>query len=91
MTADQAIAALRARASPGKAAEMVAYHKVARPHLGTANPAIDAAVKGWRAALDLPARLALAEALWASNIHEARIASAKLLTQAGIRPDDSVA
>jgi len=91
MTADQAIKALQARAIPGKAAPMAAYHKVARPYLGTANPEIDALVKDWRADLSLDARLALAQALWASNIHEARIASAKLLTQARIRPDDSVA
>ena len=34
-------------------------------------------------------RVALCEALWASNIHEARIAAAKLLMQARIKPDDS--
>lgn len=91
MKVDQAIAALAARAIPGKAAEMAAYHKVARRYLGTANPAIDALVKDWRAALALPDRLALAADLWASNIHEARIAAAKLLTQARIRPDDRAA
>lgn len=70
---------------------MARYHKADRPYLGVANPAIDAAVKDWRAALDAPARVALADGLWRSNIHEARIAAAKLLTQARIRPDDSAA
>ena len=41
--------------------------------------------------LDLPARIELADALWRSDIHEARVAAAKLLTQARIRPDDGPA
>jgi 3-methyladenine DNA glycosylase AlkD len=45
--------------------------------------------KTWRAELPLNDRLALCHGLWASNIHEARVAAAKLLTQARIRPDDS--
>ncbi len=61
-------------------------------HLGTGNGAIDALVKDWRAALgdDLAARVALADTLWQSDIHEARIAAAKLLTQARIRDDGPV-
>ncbi|WP_108385137.1 DNA alkylation repair protein [Yoonia sediminilitoris] len=89
MTPAKAIAALRALGDPAKAAEMHRYHKVDRPYLGVANPAIDALVKDWRAAVDLDQRLALARGLWKSNIHEGRIAAAKLLTQARIRPDDS--
>ncbi len=34
--------------------------------------------------------MALADALWQSDIFEARLAAAKLLTQARIRPDDAV-
>ena len=89
-TAD-AIAALRAHADSAKASEMHRYHKVDRPYLGVANPVIDDLVKEWRAACDLDARLALARGLWKSNIHEGRIAAAKLLTQARIRPDDQAA
>lgn len=89
MNVEDAIAAIEARAIPGKAAEMAAYHKVERRYLGTANPEIDALTKGWRNDLSLDDRLALADGLWRSNIHEARIAAAKLLTQARIRPDDS--
>ena len=91
MTPDAALDQLRATADAGKAVEMARYHKADRPYLGLANPAIDAAVKDWRAALDAPTRVALADGLWRSNIHEARIAAAKLLTQARIRPDDSAA
>jgi len=89
MTPDDAIAALGTH--PAKALEMKAYHKVDRPYLGIANPVIDAHVKEWRAAVDLDERLALASGLWDSNIHEARVAAAKLLTQARIRPDDTAA
>ncbi|MFY0692069.1 MAG: DNA alkylation repair protein [Paracoccaceae bacterium] len=70
---------------------MAAYHKARRVYLGVANPLIDALVKAWRAELDVAGRVALARDLWASDIHEARIAAAKLLTQARLRPDDSAA
>ncbi|KPQ08038.1 MAG: putative DNA alkylation repair enzyme [Rhodobacteraceae bacterium HLUCCA12] len=90
-TDDQALAALRALADPEKAAEMAAYHKTDRPFLGVAVPQIEALVKDWRAACTLDERLALASALWQSDIHEARIAAAKLLLQARIRPDDQAA
>lgn len=89
MTPDEALARIAARAVPGKAAEMAAYHKADRPYLGTATPDIDALARDWRAALSLEDRLALAAGLWASNVHEGRIAAAKLLTQARIRPDDA--
>jgi 3-methyladenine DNA glycosylase AlkD len=79
---------LRALADPGRAAGMAAYHKAARTYLGVAVPVIDGLARDWRAALTLEARIALAEGLWASDIHEARVAAAKLFTQARIRPDD---
>ena len=91
MTLDDALSALRATANAQKAAEMAHYHKVERPYLGVSNPDIDACTKAWRKTLELDARLTLADALWQTNIHEARIAAAKLLTQARIRPDDQSA
>lgn len=81
--------ALRALADPDRAGQMAAYHKTPRAYLGVANPQIDALVAEWRAAHDLDGRIALASELWDSDIHEARIAAAKLLTQARIRPDDA--
>lgn len=90
MTPEIAITALREHAVEGKALQMAAYHKSSRPFLGVANPAIDAEVKKWRADLDIDGRVALADGLWQSNIHEARIAAAKLLTQARIKPDQAV-
>jgi 3-methyladenine DNA glycosylase AlkD len=78
---------LEAAADPAKAAEMAAYHKVARPYLGVPVPAIEDLTDRWRAELSLDDRLALAADLWQTNIHEARVAAAKLLTQARIRPD----
>ena len=83
------LAQLSAQADTHKAREMAAYHKVERPYLGVSNPQIDALVKTWRADMDLCTRLDTAETLWTTNIHEARVAAAKLLTQARIRPDDT--
>ncbi|MCG6901969.1 MAG: DNA alkylation repair protein [Rhodobacter sp.] len=91
MTLEDALSQLREKAQPGKAADMARYHKAPRVYLGVANPDIDALTKAWRAELTLSARLQLADALWQSDIHEARIAAAKLLTQARIRPDDITA
>ena len=91
MTPEAALAALAARAVPGKGDEMAAYHKAPRPYLGVANPEIDALARDWRQALSLDNRLALAAGLWATDVHEARIAAAKLLTQARIRPEDAPA
>lgn len=82
--------ALRARADAGRAEQMLAYHKTPRLYLGVPNPQIDDLVGEWRAARDLDGRIALARALWDSGIHEARIAAAKLLVQARIRPDAAV-
>ncbi|MFD1912002.1 DNA alkylation repair protein [Halodurantibacterium flavum] len=89
MTPDAALAALRAEADPDRAAEMAAYHKTTREILGLATPVIDDLARGWRADLSLGDRLTLAAGLWDSDIFEGRIAAAKLLTQARIRPDDS--
>jgi len=89
ITAAQALDALRALEDPAKAAEMAAYHKTARAFLGVPVPRVEALAKDWRAACTLDQRLALAAGLWASDIHEARVAAAKLLTQARIRPDDA--
>jgi 3-methyladenine DNA glycosylase AlkD len=91
MTPDIALEQLRSVGDATKAAEMARYHKVERPYLGVANPVIDDMVKEWRAAVDLETRLALAAGLWDSNTHEARVAAAKLLTQARLRPDDQAA
>ncbi len=82
------MAALRAFADPQKASDMARYHKVPRAYLGVANPDIDACAKEWRRTSTLEDRLSLAQGLWATDIHEARIAAAKLLTQARILPDD---
>ena len=102
--ADPAVAAaleeIRARAVPGKGAEMAAYHKTGRLCLGVSNPDLDALARAWRARIEdearaagdapLPRRLALADGLWETGVFEARIAAAKLLTQARIRGDDPV-
>jgi 3-methyladenine DNA glycosylase AlkD len=78
---------LQARANSARATEMAAYHKVERPYLGVTVPEIAELTDRWRMDLTLDARVALAADLWQTNIHEARVAAAKLLTQARIRPD----
>ena len=83
------LAELEALADPAKAAEMAAYHKVDRPYLGVSVPQIEELTDRWRAELSLEDRIALAADLWRTNIHEARVAAAKLLTQARIRPDQA--
>lgn len=88
MTPEAALDALRAHVEPGKAEAMAAYHKAPRPYLGVGNPAINDLATDWRRSLPLEARLALASGLWETDIHEARLAAAKVLTQARIRPDD---
>ncbi|MGA0613727.1 DNA alkylation repair protein [Paracoccus sp. KR1-242] len=90
MTELQQIAELRALGDETKAAEMAAYHKAPRVYLGVAVPTIDELARTWRADLDVAGRVALASALWDSDIHEARVAASKLLVQARIRPDDEV-
>ncbi len=90
MTLSDALAALRAEIVPGRAEGAAAYHKVPRVYLGVTNPAINDLTKTWRRTLTVEARVALAAELWGTDIFEARLAAAKLLTQARIRPDDGV-
>ncbi|MGP6085554.1 DNA alkylation repair protein [Antarctobacter jejuensis] len=88
MTVEEALAALRAHGDAERAAGSAAYHKAPRVYLGVPNPVLNDMSRDWRKELDLPGRIALADALWQSDIHEARVLAAKLLTQARIRPDD---
>lgn len=90
MTPAEALSHLESLADAGKATDMAAYHKVERRYIGIANPVLDQLAKEWRGD-DVEARVALASELWRSNIHEARVCAAKLLTQARLRPDDSSA
>lgn len=81
---------LRALANPELAERNAARHKTGRQTLGLTPAQIETAVAGWRDNLDIDGRVALARALWDSDIHEARLAAARLLVQARIRPDDAV-
>ena len=90
MTLDDALTALRNAAEDGRAAGMADYHKVPREYLGLPNPAINDLAKEWRGVLSIGERVALADQLWRTNIFEARLAAAKLLTQARISPDQAV-
>lgn len=89
ITTPQALDALTTRADAVRAADMAAYHKVERRYLGLGNDTVETLVREWRTDLDRDAKVELAAGLWDSDIYEARIAAAKLLTQARIKPDDA--
>lgn len=88
MTLAEALAALQAHADPARADQMRAYHKIDRPYLGLSNELCNALAQDWRRAQPLDDRFTLADALWQTNLFEARITAAKLLVQARIRPSD---
>lgn len=90
MTPETALAQLRAAGDPVRAGGAAAYHKAARDYLGVPVPVITDLAKGWRTGLTVADRVALADGLWRTDIHEARIAAAKLLTQARIADDGQV-
>ncbi len=81
---------IKAYANAGKAEQMAAYHKADSTYLGVPNPVLNDLTKVWRRELDVSQRVDLAGKLWKTDIHEARLAAAKLLTQARIRPDEDV-
>jgi 3-methyladenine DNA glycosylase AlkD len=85
------LAALEELADPDRAAQMRAYHKADRRYLGLTNPRINDLTQTWRSETDAETRVAIADGLWQTDIFEARLAAAKLLTQARIRPDDTPA
>lgn len=97
MMIDDALQALRAHADPEKAAGMAAYHKAAqfspgREYLGLSNAITGELATQWRKDTpDQAALVELAQALWETDIFEARVAAGKLFLQARMRPDDTLA
>lgn len=89
MTVDEALAQLKQHITEGRADGAAAYHKVDRVYLGITNPDINDLTKNWRQTLSVEQRISLADDLWKTDIFEARLAAAKLLTQARLRPDDA--
>ena len=79
---------IKAHADPERAIGMAAYHKRKREYLGLSNVVLNDLTKDWRQTLSVEQRVDLARALWQTDIFEARLAAAKLLTQARLRPDD---
>ena len=90
ITPEAALAALRAEADPVRAVQEAAYLKSPREVLGLRVPRITELATGWREGLTVEERVALADALWRMDIHETRVAAAKFLVQARIRPDEGV-
>lgn len=90
MTFDDAMAQLVALSDAERAKGLAEYHKVPRVYLGLTTPQITDLTTSWREGMDVPARVALADALWQSDVFEGKIAAAKLLTQARIKDDAAV-
>lgn len=88
MNVEQALDQLKQHVVEGRAEGAAAYHKVKRVYLGVTNPDINDITKTWRQTLDIETRVSLASDLWDTDIYEARLAAAKLLTQARMRPDE---
>ncbi|WP_415402550.1 DNA alkylation repair protein [Tateyamaria sp. SN3-11] len=88
MNAQDALAQISEHGDPERAEGARAYHKSKRTHLGVPNPILNDLTKTWRQTLDVDTRVSLAADLWATDVFEARLAAAKLLTQARIRPDE---
>ena len=85
---EAALAALRAEADPVRAVQEAAYLKSPREVLGLRVPRITELATAWREGMTVEERVALADALWRMDIHETRVAAAKLMVQARIRPDE---
>ena len=88
---DPYLSALTALADPTRAEGMREYHKVDREYLGLTNPQINDLTKQWREDLSVEDRVTIADGLWRTNIYEARVAAAKMLTQARMRDGDEAA
>lgn len=89
-SAAEALEILRAQADAERAKGLLEYHKVPRDYLGVTNPILNDLTQEWRQGMDLAQRVQIASDLWDTNIFEARVAAAKLLTQARIKGDDAV-
>ncbi len=90
MSPADALAQLQALADPARARDSAAYHKAPRVYLGIKVPDITALATSWRDGTATAQRVAVADYLWRTDIHEARIAAAKLLAQARIPDDEAV-
>jgi 3-methyladenine DNA glycosylase AlkD len=83
---EQIDAELRAAGSPERAERERAYLKTVREHYGTRVPDVRAVAKRFRAGhrgLGHDELLALAEALWAPQVHERRLVTVELLVLYG--------
>ncbi|TQS72404.1 DNA alkylation repair protein [Rhodobacteraceae bacterium] len=88
-TLEEALLTLESWSDPARAAKLQAQHGGECRYLGTPAVGLDDSASMWREALAPEPRLELAKGLWSSQIFEARIVAAKLLSQARMRPDDA--
>lgn len=84
----EALARLHALGNPVLAEDTAARNRASRTCAGVSTADLDALVAKWRARSSVAGRVALAQGLWDSDLHEARIAAARLLIQARIPQDE---
>lgn len=83
----EVIQALSEKTNSERAADLAKYHKVLRPYYGVSNTELNEIGAELRAVESDDYGVDLASKLWTTNVFEARMLAAKLVTRAIIRPD----
>ncbi|WP_417259217.1 DNA alkylation repair protein [Celeribacter sp.] len=89
MTPQEALAALQSEGDATRAADLSTRFG-AGDYIGVAPARLEEIARTWRQDVAFPERLDLARALWESDIFDARVMAAKLLTQARIKDDAEI-
>jgi 3-methyladenine DNA glycosylase AlkD len=90
ITLETAIDALKAEGDETRVSKLKSHFGAAHEYIGIAPGRLEEMARAWRKDVAFPERLELAKVLWASNIFDARLMAAKLLTQARIKDDFEV-
>jgi 3-methyladenine DNA glycosylase AlkD len=87
MTYIEVIQMLSEKANSERAKDLAKHHKVLRPYYGVSNAELNEVSAELRALNSDDYGVDLAAKLWTTNVFEARMLAAKLVTRAIIRPD----
>lgn len=89
ITFDDALAALQSHADETRAADLETRFGIG-VYLGVSPQQMEDLARGWRQDVGFPERLDLARGLWDTDVYDARLMAAKLLTQARIKDDAEI-
>lgn len=89
MTCDAALAALKSAGDADRATQLAKLPNAGEV-FGVPAAQMEEFARAWRQDIDLEARLELARELWETDVLEARLMAAKLLTQARIKDDAAI-